>query len=87
WLAEDGQRGREIYNSRSEGRPVSFVVGTERVMPGWNEGVLGLQAGGRRLLVVPPALAYGKRRIDGVIPPESTLMFVIELLSVEPSGR
>lgn len=83
WLAEGGQRGREIYNSRSDANPVSFVMGTEYVMPGWNDGIVGMQSGGRRLLLVPPKLAYGNKHVDKSIPPGSSLMFVIELLSVE----
>ena len=87
WLDEQGARGREIYNSRAEGRPVSFVIGTDGVMQGWNEGVIGMQAGGARMLLVPPGLAYGDRAIDGVIPANASLMFRIELIRLEsPSG-
>lgn len=83
WLDEDGVRGREIYNSRREGRPVSFVVGTDGVMPGWNEGVMGMQPGGSRMLLLPPAMAFGQRQIEGVIPADASMMFRIELLSLE----
>ena len=87
WLDEQGARGREIYNSRAEGRPVSFVIGTDGVMQGWNEGVIGMQPGGARMLLVPPGLAYGDRAIDGVIPANASLMFRIELIRLEdPSG-
>ena len=87
WLDEQGARGREIYNSRAEGRPVSFVIGTDGVMQGWNEGVIGMQAGGARMLLVPPGLAYGDRSVDGVIPANASLMFRIELIRLEsPSG-
>ncbi|MGB5474412.1 MAG: FKBP-type peptidyl-prolyl cis-trans isomerase, partial [Gammaproteobacteria bacterium] len=61
WLDDRGRQGKELYNSRREGRTVSFVVGTDRVMPGWSEGVTGMQPGGRRLVLLPPALGYGAR--------------------------
>lgn len=87
WLDEQGARGREIYNSRAAGREVSFVIGTDGVMQGWNEGVIGMQPGGARMLLVPPGLAYGDRAIDGVIPPNASLMFRIELIRLEePAG-
>ena len=83
WLANDGQRGRELFNTRNRGKPVSFVVGTEWVMPGWNDGVVGMRAGGRRLLLVPSARAYGRKAVPGVVPAGSSLMFLIDLLKVE----
>lgn len=83
WLDENGARGREIYNSRSEGRPVSFVIGTDGVMPGWNEGLLGMQPGGARMLLLPPAMAYGERAVAGVIPANAPMMFRIELVSLD----
>ena len=83
WLAEDSQRGREFFNSRSRGEPVSFVVGTDKVMRGWNEGVVGMRAGGRRLLLVPPGLAYGAKGVQGAVPGNASLMFLIEMLEVE----
>ncbi len=83
WLDDHGRKGRTIFNSRKDGRPVSFVVGTDRVMPGWNEGVTGMRAGGRRLVLLPPSLAYGGRAIDGIIPPNAGLIFVIEVMAVE----
>jgi FKBP-type peptidyl-prolyl cis-trans isomerase FkpA len=87
WLDENGVRGREIYNSRREGRPVSFVIGTDGVMPGWNEGVMGMKPGGSRMVLLPPAMAYGQRQVEGVIPADAAMMFRIELLSLEnPAG-
>jgi FKBP-type peptidyl-prolyl cis-trans isomerase len=83
WIAHDGQRGREFFNTRSRGRPASFVVGTDRVMQGWNEGVIGMRAGGRRLLLVPPGLAYGEKGVQGIVPANAPLMFLIEMLEVE----
>ena len=79
--------GREIFNSRSQGKPVSFVIGTDGVMEGWNEGVLGMKPGGKRMLLVPPGMAYGARKIEGVVPENASLMFRIELLKLEdPPG-
>ena len=86
WLDEDGARGPEIYNSRSEGRPVSFVIGTDGVMPGWNAGVLGMRPGGARMLLLPPAMAYGERQVQGIIPANAPMMFRIELIGLrEPA--
>jgi len=83
WIDEHGKRGREIYNSRSQGQPVSFVIGTDRVMQGWNEGVIGMQQGGQRLLLVPPSMAWGAREIDGVVPANAAMMFRVELIKLE----
>jgi len=83
WLDNQGVRGKEIYNSRNRGEPVSFVIGTDKVMPAWNEGVLGMQAGGRRMLLVPPGMAYGKRAIDDVIPANASMQFTIDLVRLE----
>ena len=82
WLDDKGEKGRQFYNSRAENRPVSFVIGTERVMPGWNDGILGMKPGGRRLLMLPPALAYGDRAVADVIPANASLIFVIELIEI-----
>jgi len=77
-------RGRQFDSSRERGQPLSFPLGGGRVIRGWEQGVPGMKVGGTRRLVIPPALAYGSRNIgNGLIPPESTLMFEIELLAVE----
>lgn len=86
WVDDNGARGREIYNSRAEGHPVSFVIGTDGVMQGWNAGVIGMQPGGARMLLIPPGLAYGNRSIEGVIPANASLMFRIELLRLEDAA-
>ncbi len=83
WLDENGQRGKEIYNSRKEGRPISFVVGTSSVMRGWNQGIVGMKAGGSRLLMVPPELGFGAKAVEDLIPPHAHLIFIIELLEVK----
>jgi FKBP-type peptidyl-prolyl cis-trans isomerase len=86
WLDDRGRKGKELYNSRRDGNPVTFVVGTDRLMPGWSEGVTGMRPGGRRLVLLPPALGYGARAVDGVIPANSGLIFLFELLDVRPAN-
>jgi len=88
WIDEQGARGREIYNTRRQrGQPVSFVIGTDGVMQGWNEGIKGMKPGGKRMLLVPPGMAYGKRSVDGVVPENASLMFRMELIGLEnPPG-
>lgn len=76
------QNGTEFDNSRKRGSTFEFTVGEGRVIPGWEQGVIGMKVGGQRTLVIPPELAYGERGI-GPIPPNSTLIFVIELLTIE----
>jgi len=83
WLDDAGKKGREFYNSHSQGGPLSFVIGTEKVMPGWNDGIIGMQPGGKRLLLLPAALGYGARGVQGIVPPNASLIFVIELLDLE----
>jgi FKBP-type peptidyl-prolyl cis-trans isomerase len=82
WVDKNSQRGKEIYNSRKEREPVSFVIGTDKVIQGWNEGAIGMQAGGTRMLRIPPALGYGAKAVEDVIPPNAHLLFIIELLEV-----
>jgi FKBP-type peptidyl-prolyl cis-trans isomerase len=77
-------RGRQFDSSRERGQPISFPLGGGRVIRGWEQGIPGMKIGGLRRLVIPPALAYGGRSIgNDVIPPNSTLLFEIELLAVE----
>jgi FKBP-type peptidyl-prolyl cis-trans isomerase len=83
WLDDRGSKGREFYNSRKQGEPVSFVIGSARVMPGWNDGIVGMRPGGRRLLLLPPALGYGAKGVQGIVPPDASLIFIIELLDLE----
>jgi FKBP-type peptidyl-prolyl cis-trans isomerase len=83
WLGDHGKKGREFYNTRQEDGPVSFVIGTNWVMPGWNEGVTGMRKGGRRLLLLPPALGFGPRGVDDIIPPNAALILQIELVDLE----
>lgn len=75
--------GAEFDASWNRGRPLSFKLGVGRVIPGWDQGVAGMKVGGRRKLTIPPHLAYGDRGAGGVIQPGETLIFVVDLLSVD----
>jgi FKBP-type peptidyl-prolyl cis-trans isomerase len=86
WVQKQGPMERAFIDTRKEGQPVQFRVGTTRIMPGLNEGVLGMRAGGHRLLRIPPKLGYGARAVED-IPPDSTLVFLVELLAVEPAAK
>lgn len=87
WLydpAATDQRGRKFDSSRDRGQPLSFPLGAGRVIRGWEQGLPGMRIGGTRRLVIPSSLAYGARGAgNGVIPPNATLIFEVELLAVE----
>jgi FKBP-type peptidyl-prolyl cis-trans isomerase len=74
--------GRGFDSSKSRGRPFQFQLGAGRVIKGWDEGVAGMKVGGVRKLVIPPELGYGAGGAGGVIPPNATLHFEVELLKV-----
>lgn len=82
WLYLDGKRGPKFDSSRDGGQPFSFVLGAGEVIRGWDEGVAGMKPGGTRTLILPPAAGYGAQG-DDVIPPNSWLIFDIELLRAE----
>ena len=76
------KNGREFDASWNRGSTFRFPLGKRQVIPGWDQGVEGMRVGGRRRLEIPPALAYGKRGAGGVIGPDETLVFVVDLVGV-----
>ncbi len=82
WLYNDGVKGAKFDSSKDRRDPFAFGLGAGMVIKGWDEGVQGMQVGGTRVLVIPPQLGYGARGAGGVIPPNATLMFEVELLGV-----
>lgn len=77
------ENGTKFDSSKDRGTPFPFILGSGMVITGWEKGLLGMKEGGVRKLVIPPSLAYGEKSVGGVIPPNSTLVFEIELLKVE----
>ncbi len=79
WLED----GTEFDSSRPRNEPFSFPVGRGMVIPGWDQGIVGMRVGGQRRLRIPPELAYGEQGAGGVIPPGATLIFEIELIDLK----
>ncbi|HZW34244.1 MAG TPA: FKBP-type peptidyl-prolyl cis-trans isomerase [Isosphaeraceae bacterium] len=83
WLWENNAKGQKFVSSKDGGKPFSFPLGRGRVIKGWDEGVASMKVGGKRELLIPPDLGYGSRGAGGVVPPNATLFFEVELLEVK----
>lgn len=86
WLDNQGHRSKKFDSSKDRGKPFSFKLGVGQVIQGWDEGVVGMKAGGKRTLYIPARLGYGARGAGASIPPNAALIFEVELLMVNGVG-
>ena len=85
WLydaAAADRKGKKFDSSRDRGEPFEFSLGKGEVIAGWDEGIAGMKVGGTRMLTIPPSMAYGSSAVGGLIPPNATLFFEVELVDV-----
>ena len=83
WADDNGARGPLLFDSYAQGNPVTFKVGAAMVIQGWNDGVVGMQAGGKRVLYIPARFAYGAKGVGELIPPNTDLIYEIELIRIK----
>ncbi|MCX6995010.1 MAG: FKBP-type peptidyl-prolyl cis-trans isomerase [Chlamydiae bacterium] len=82
WIYKNGQKGAQFDSSLPRDETFSFKIGSHMVIQGWEEGLVGMQVGGKRTLIIPPSLGYGPRGSGRTIPPDSTLIFEVDLIKI-----